>query len=127
MSALAGWDRFQRFQGRAVNVVEERRHRTSLGSVLEIIIDATTGQLTDLGLTNQAPDLASLGLGPLRLTNSCVSTRRHHDPGCRVVGCCGLRGDGSGRGVFAQRYPQDHNASRSRPRFGGRDRLVSQQ
>ncbi len=37
------------------------------GSVLEIIIDATTGQLTDLGLTNQAPDLASLGLGSVTI------------------------------------------------------------
>lgn len=31
------------------------------GSVLTLVIDATTGQLTDFGLENQAPDLASLG------------------------------------------------------------------
>jgi hypothetical protein len=31
------------------------------GSVLTIIINATTGQLTDLGVQNQVPDLTSLG------------------------------------------------------------------
>ena len=37
------------------------------GSALEIIIDSSTGQLTDLGLTNQAPNLASLGLGSVTI------------------------------------------------------------
>lgn len=38
-----------------------RRARAPTGSVLTLVVDASTGQITDTGLSNRYPDLAALG------------------------------------------------------------------